>query len=96
VKVGFELRTFSILGQNNDKGGEVMSINFAVDGLKCSHLKGKKIQTCTVKKKKYIPSLFELEEYCHTEKYVRCPLLVMKPLGRSIQRTGRGKDLVPA
>ncbi len=74
-----------------------MAIDFAVGSMKCSHLKGKRVQTCTVRKKKYMPSLFELEEYCNTEKSDRCPLLVMRTLGRSMSRAGRGrKDLVPA
>lgn len=44
--------------------------------MKCSHLTGKKVQTCTESKQKYVPSLFELEEYCHTAKSARCPLLI--------------------
>ncbi len=43
--------------------------------MKCSYLKWKKAEVCTVSKQPYLPSLFELEEYCRTAKSARCPFL---------------------
>jgi hypothetical protein len=46
--------------------------------MNCPHLKGKKIQTCRGNDNVYVPSIFELEEYCRTAKAVKCPLLYTK------------------
>ncbi len=44
--------------------------------MNCPHLKGKIIQTCRGNENVYVPSIFELEEYCRTAKAVKCPLLL--------------------
>ncbi len=61
-----------------------MAVNFAGGSMKCSHLKGKKVQTCTVSRQIYMPSLFELEEFCHTAMSARCPLLIRRAWGDQI------------
>ncbi len=71
-----------------------MGINFEGGRMKCSHLTGKKVQSCTVSKQVYVPSLFELEEYCHTAKSARCPFIISKAW-ESTHRAG-GKVWVPA
>ncbi len=41
--------------------------------MKCPHLGRLEILTCKVEEKPYIPSLFELQEYCKGERHRRCP-----------------------
>jgi hypothetical protein len=43
--------------------------------MKCPHLSGTRILFCTVNRAVYVPSLFELEEYCTTSRFSKCPLL---------------------
>jgi hypothetical protein len=45
------------------------------ESMKCHHLTGSKVQICRGSQGMYVPSLFELEEYCQTAKSARCPLL---------------------
>ncbi len=42
--------------------------------MKCAYLSGTQMLYCTVSKPIYIPSLFELEEYCTTPRHKKCPL----------------------
>jgi hypothetical protein len=42
--------------------------------MRCPHLSGTHISSCAVEKVVYIPSLFELEEYCKTPRHKKCPL----------------------
>ncbi len=42
--------------------------------MKCPYLKGKYMITCTSVKEGYIPSIFELEEFCRHAKHTLCPL----------------------
>ncbi len=44
--------------------------------MKCPFITGKYILTCTAHEKAdvYVPSLFELEEYCKSIRHPRCPL----------------------
>ncbi len=43
--------------------------------MKCAYLSGKFVLSCTAEKGfLYVPSLFELEEYCRTARSARCPL----------------------
>ncbi len=69
-----------------------MAINIGDGKMKCSHLMGKKIETCTVNRQLYVPSLFELEEYCYTVRSTRCPLRVIMTWTEQDER----KDWVPA
>ncbi len=39
----------------------------------CPYLKGTHVLTCTVNDNDYIPSQFELEEYCQSSKAGKCP-----------------------
>jgi hypothetical protein len=43
--------------------------------MKCPYLTGRKVQICRENHGMYVPSIFELEEYCQTAKSVRCPFL---------------------
>jgi len=42
--------------------------------MRCLHLQGKYMIFCTAVKEGYIPSTFELDEYCRQEKHTGCPL----------------------
>lgn len=42
--------------------------------MKCDYLSGEYVLSCTADRGVYIPSLFELEEYCRTTKSTLCPL----------------------
>jgi hypothetical protein len=42
--------------------------------MRCSFLKGNYMIFCTAVREGYIPSLFELNEYCRRDKYRMCPL----------------------
>ncbi len=55
--------------------------------MKCPYITGKYRLSCTAHEKAevYVPSLFELEEYCKNTRHSRCPLRTQKYEG---QRTG--------
>jgi len=42
--------------------------------MRCLLLQGKYMIFCTAVKEGYIPSTFELDEYCRRERYKICPL----------------------
>ncbi len=42
--------------------------------MRCLLLQGKYMIFCTAVKEGYIPSAYELDEYCRQEKYRLCPL----------------------
>lgn len=44
--------------------------------MKCPYITGKYRLSCTAHEKAevYVPSLFELEEYCKNIRHIRCPL----------------------
>ena len=42
--------------------------------MKCLLLKGKYMICCTAVKESYIPSMFELDEFCRQERHKMCPL----------------------
>ncbi len=42
--------------------------------MRCLLLRGKYMIFCTAVKEGYIPSTFELDEYCRHEKHRMCPL----------------------
>jgi hypothetical protein len=49
--------------------------------MKCGHLKGWTIAVCRVDEKPYVPSVFQLEEYCKTSRHKRCPFLAKNTCG---------------
>ncbi len=42
--------------------------------MKCPHLEGKFTLSCNIGKSSYLPSLFELVEYCRNKRHTICPL----------------------
>jgi len=44
--------------------------------MKCPFLSGKYMSSCTAQKEGYVPSAFELEEYCVQVLYPSCPVYV--------------------
>ena len=65
------------MGEISGKGpgyGTAEIINqYTEETMKCPHLLKWVIPTCRALDKPYVPSLFELEEYCRTESYRKCP-----------------------
>jgi len=60
--------------------------------MKCPFITGKYILSCTANEKAevYIPSLFELKEYCETNHHTRCPLKNQNtPLQENVFVSGR-------
>lgn len=41
--------------------------------MKCPHLVNMFVCTCAAEETPYVPSLFELEEYCRNTRHSRCP-----------------------
>ncbi len=41
--------------------------------MKCPFLTGRYMYTCTANSEAYIPSQFELEEYCRGKRHTMCP-----------------------
>ncbi len=41
---------------------------------KCPHLQKWTVSSCRADKKPYVPSIYELKEYCTDEGHERCPL----------------------
>ena len=44
--------------------------------MKCPHLRPWLIATCKVEDKMYVPSVFQLQEYCKTKSHKKCPLFL--------------------
>jgi hypothetical protein len=52
------------------------------EAMKCPHLMKWVITSCKAPDKPYMPSLFELEEYCSTKDHRKCPFY-LKDIVRS-------------
>ncbi len=49
--------------------------------MKCAHLVSRRsIKSCFALKVRYVPSLFELEEYCRTGSHKKCPFYLKEIL----------------
>jgi hypothetical protein len=46
------------------------------DPMKCPHLNRWIVATCKIGERIYLPSVFQLEEYCRTKDHKKCPFLV--------------------
>ncbi len=44
------------------------------NSMKCSYLSGNYFLTCGVEDKEYMPSSFEIQEYCKSDRHKICPL----------------------
>ena len=49
--------------------------------MKCNFLSGKYLFACTADRKVYMPSTFELQEYCRAKAYSVCPLYPKVKIG---------------
>ncbi len=61
--------------------------------MKCLFLEGRYIQRCTAIQGAYVPSDFELLEYCKTNRRKRCPSyldLIRKPWARAVNSIEEG------
>ncbi len=52
--------------------------------MQCSYLEGTRILSCKSMGIVYIPSLFELDEFCTQDRHAKCPLFC-SPTGREKQ-----------
>lgn len=59
--------------------------------MKCPHLIKWVISSCKAVDRPYVPSLFELEEYCRTRSHRKCPFYL-----REITDKAEFKDLISA
>ena len=44
--------------------------------MRCPHLLDWTVSSCKADKKPYVPSIYELQEYCTVREHQRCPLYV--------------------
>lgn len=44
--------------------------------MKCPHLRRWTVAACRIDEKVYVPSVFQLEEYCKTREHKKCPFFV--------------------
>jgi hypothetical protein len=51
---------------------EIMQL-YMEEIMKCPHLKLWLVATCKINEKAYVPSAFQLHEYCKTKGHKRCP-----------------------
>ncbi len=58
-----------------------MNLDHQEETMKCPHLIKRMIASCRAAgNKPYVPSLFELKEYCSTTGHQRCPFYMKAPL----------------
>ena len=61
--------------------------------MKCPFLTGRRILYCEAKGEAYVPSIFELGEYCKNEKYTICPFYLEGVDEKSPDAAHRAEDL---
>ncbi len=44
--------------------------------MRCPHLRTWTVSSCKADKRPYIPSLYEIQEYCTDKRHKKCPLYV--------------------
>jgi len=44
--------------------------------MKCPHLRPWQVETCKIEQTLYVPSVFQLQEYCKTKGHEKCPFFV--------------------
>ncbi len=44
--------------------------------MRCPHLVDRMVSFCKADDKPYVPSIYELQEYCTAGKHQRCPLFI--------------------
>ncbi len=53
---------------------------------KCQYLSGKYMRFCSVSREPYVPSAFELGEYCATGRHQMCPFYQKKEFDLPMQK----------
>jgi hypothetical protein len=61
------------------------------DTMKCPHLNRWVVATCRVGEKIYVPSVFQLQEYCKTREHKRCPFFV-----KNVSENKKADPQIPA
>jgi hypothetical protein len=56
--------------------------------MKCPYLKRWLVATCMIEDKIYVPSIFQLQEYCKTKGHKKCPFF-MKNFSEKEEVNGR-------
>jgi hypothetical protein len=54
--------------------------------LRCPYLTGKYFKSCSVSKEPYVPSAFEMEEYCISSRHSMCPFYGKRQIGLPKER----------
>lgn len=62
--------------------------------MRCPHLLNWTVSACVADDRPYVPSIFELQEYCTGKRHERCPLYVgLAHRGREVlSSAGAGED----
>jgi hypothetical protein len=55
--------------------------------MKCPHLIKRLIVSCKAFDAPYVPSLFEIQEYCRTKDHRKCPFYLRDIIGRNTTET---------
>jgi len=56
--------------------------------MKCPHLNSWIVATCKIDDSTYVPSVFQLNEYCKRRGHKRCPFFVKNAGGHKKNETG--------
>lgn len=72
--------SFSCMGKiSNTEPSFVTSeiiTQYMEETMKCPHLEKWVVSVCKAKENLYVPSNFQLHEYCRTQSYRKCPFLL--------------------
>lgn len=53
-----------------------ISCQYMEEVMKCPHLRRWSVAACRIDEKVYVPSVFQLEEYCKKREHKKCPFFV--------------------
>jgi hypothetical protein len=59
--------------------------------MKCPYLIGKYMLSCGIDRQVYVPSRFELNEYCTSMRYTLCPLIGINNLDEKGEKAAFGR-----
>ncbi len=54
--------------------------------MRCPFISGKYFKSCSVGREPYVPSAFEMAEYCTTTRHTLCPFFARREQGLSFER----------
>jgi hypothetical protein len=74
-----KLRSLSVTSVGEDvartvpRGTSAKTVKCLEGNMKCNHLVKGRISSCRALERPYVPSLFQLAEYCRRRQYRKCP-----------------------